>query len=141
MCHSPFSSSSSHISSLLETGSNLHIQPPTPSPPNQLRWSPFTHPQPPTPSSSHPPPLDFVSSLRTVARTGDPALRSGIAVHVYTASASMGARKAMQNSDGDFLVVVQQGGLVVETEMGLLSVDAGEIFVVPRGYYFFLIVF
>ena len=52
----------------------------------------------------------------------------------------MGSRKAMQNSDGDFLVVVQEGGLVVETEMGLLRVDAGEIFVVPRGYYLYRLI-
>lgn len=62
--------------------------------PNQLRWSPFDVPTVPT---------DFVEGLATVCGAGDPAMRSGMAVHVYCANRDM-QRRAMQNADGDMLV-------------------------------------
>ena len=43
--------------------------------------------------------------------------RHGIAVHVYTCNVSM-ERRAMYNSDGDFLIVPQQGSLDIKTEFG-----------------------
>ena len=48
---------------------------------------------------------------------GDSKTRHGIAVHVYTCNKSM-ANRAMYNSDGDFLIVPQQGTLDVKTEFG-----------------------
>ena len=43
---------------------------------------------------------------------------------------------AMYNSDGDFLVVPQQLGLSVRTELGRMEVRPGEVCVVPRGVVF-----
>ena len=64
--------------------------------PNQLRWGPF---RPGSDSS----PRDFVTGLHTVAGAGDPALREGIAIHVYIANQSM-KNRAMYNADGDLLI-------------------------------------
>lgn len=62
--------------------------------PNQLRWDPF----PIDGVRAH----DFVDGLRTVCGAGDPASRNGLAVHIYTANASM-MKRALNNSDGDLL--------------------------------------
>ncbi|KAJ3348495.1 hypothetical protein HDU91_006554 [Kappamyces sp. JEL0680] len=95
--------------------------------PNQLRWSPFT-----LPAESN---VDFVQGLHTICGQGNPSQRAGLAIHVYTCNASMNKR-ALYNSDGDFLFVPQDGSLRVKTEMGRLLVKPGEILVVPRGIRF-----
>ena len=69
--------------------------------PNQLRWLPFPVPAPDTPT-------DFVAGLRTICGAGDPRSRHGCAVHVFTCNRGMDAA-AFYNSDGDFLIVPQQG--------------------------------
>lgn len=43
--------------------------------------------------------------------------REGLAVHVYLANESMG-KKAFVNSDGDMLILPQQGRLDIQTELG-----------------------
>ena len=48
---------------------------------------------------------------------GDSKTRHGIAVHVFTCNVSM-TNRAMYNSDGDFLIVPQQGTLDITTEFG-----------------------
>jgi homogentisate 1,2-dioxygenase len=53
-------------------------------------------------------------------------------IYVYTCNTSM-KQRAMYNSDGDFLIVPQQGTLTIQTEMGILSVAPNEIAVVQRG--------
>lgn len=60
-----------------------------------MRWKPFD-----IPSDGI---VDFVDGLHTVCGAGDPATRSGLAIHVYVCNASM-ENRAMQNSDGDFLI-------------------------------------
>ncbi len=40
------------------------------------------------------------------------------------------------NADGDFLIVPQQGGLLLRTELGELTVQPKEIAVIPRGFKF-----
>ncbi|KAH9224906.1 homogentisate 1,2-dioxygenase-like protein [Leptodontidium sp. 2 PMI_412] len=92
--------------------------------PTQLAWLPFDIP---TEGA-----IDFVSGLKTVAGSGDPTLREGIATHVYTANTNM-SQKAFVNSDGDFLIVPQQGSLDIQTEFGPLYVQPGEICVIQRG--------
>ncbi len=52
-----------------------------------------------------------------MAGNGDPMMREGIAIHMYSSNASMG-RKAFCNNDGDFLILPQQGRLDVQTEFG-----------------------
>jgi homogentisate 1,2-dioxygenase len=45
-------------------------------------------------------------------------------------------RKAVVNSDGDFLIVPQEGALDIQTEFGMLYVQPGEICVIQRGQRF-----
>lgn len=94
--------------------------------PNQLRWKPFILPEKET---------DFVEGLHTVCGAGDPKVRNGIAIHVYTCNKSMGD-KCLYNADGDFLIVPQQGSLHVLTEFGRLEVAPNEIVVVQQGQRF-----
>ncbi|ROT67944.1 Homogentisate 1,2-dioxygenase [Penaeus vannamei] len=94
--------------------------------PNQLRWNPFDIPSEPT---------DFVEGLRTVCGAGDPTVRHGCIIHIYACNKSMGDA-AFQNSDGDFLIVPQQGVLDVTTEYGRLRVGPNEICVVQSGMRF-----
>ena len=57
------------------------------------------------------------------------------ALHLYVANRSMDER-AFYNSDGDLLIVPQEGGLTLMTELGLLTVEPGTITTVPRGIKF-----
>lgn len=45
-------------------------------------------------------------------------------------------RRAFCNTDGDFLIVAQLGNLDIQTEMGKLFLQPGEICVIPRGVRF-----
>ncbi|XP_027224702.2 homogentisate 1,2-dioxygenase [Penaeus vannamei] len=94
--------------------------------PNQLRWNPFDIPSEPT---------DFVEGLRTVCGAGNATVRHGCIIHIYACNKSMGDA-AFQNSDGDFLIVPQQGVLDVTTEYGRLRVGPNEICVVQSGMRF-----
>merc|ERR1711963_475480 len=76
--------------------------------PNQLRWDPFDMPTKKQ---------DFVEGLATVCGAGDPKARSGIAIHIFTCNKPM-ENKCFYNSDGDFLIVPQEGALFITTEMG-----------------------
>lgn len=96
--------------------------------PNQLRWSPLEYPQQKT---------NFVDGIVTMCGSGDPCTRAGLAVHEYVCNADM-ENLCMYNSDGDFLIVPQEGTLDITTEMGKLIVKVGEIVVIP--VYFKLII-
>ncbi|KAH8684352.1 homogentisate 1,2-dioxygenase-like protein [Tricladium varicosporioides] len=106
-------------SNFLPMNPRIHISP------TQLAWKPFD-------IDSE---ADFISGLKTVAGSGEPTLREGIATHVYTANKNM-SQKAFVNSDGDFLIVPQQGSLDIQTEFGPLFVQPGEICVIQRGQRF-----
>lgn len=93
--------------------------------PNQLRWRPFSHPE----GMGE---VDWVESLVTLAGAGDCTTKGGLAVHIYTATKSMD-KKAFYNSDGDMLIVAQQGTLTIQTEFGWLEVVPNEIAIIPRG--------
>eukprot|EP00049_Salpingoeca_infusionum_P026631 m.26880 g.26880 ORF g.26880 m.26880 type:complete len:556 (+) comp8880_c0_seq4:87-1754(+) len=94
--------------------------------PNQMRWNPFTIDEKPH---------NFVEGLKSLMGAGDPAARSGAAVHVYTCNTSMD-KAAFQNSDGDMLIVPQQGTLSIKTEFGNMTVHNNEICVIQRGIRF-----
>ncbi|XP_053662679.1 homogentisate 1,2-dioxygenase [Anopheles marshallii] len=96
--------------------------------PNQMRWNPFDLPADSTE-------VDFVAGLHTVCGAGDVRARHGLAVHVYLANCSM-KDTAFYNSDGDFLIVPQQGPLDITTEFGRLYVQPNEICVIPQGIRF-----
>lgn len=58
-----------------------------------------------------------------------------MAIYLYSANVSMN-NQAFYSSDGDFLIVPQQGTLFITTEMGKLTVKPKEICVIPRGIKF-----
>jgi homogentisate 1,2-dioxygenase len=97
-----------------------------PTTPNQLRWDPLPMPEKPT---------DFLEGMVTLGGNGDPATQTGIAVHLYTANASMRDR-FLVNADGEMLIVPQFGAIGFHTELGILEVTPGEICVIPRGVKF-----
>jgi homogentisate 1,2-dioxygenase len=92
--------------------------------PDPLRWPPFAFPKEVS--------VDFIDGLKTLGGSGDPAHKVGLAIHIYAANTSMNAR-CFYNSDGDFLIVPQEGGLDIQTECGYLRILPGEICVIPRG--------
>ncbi|XP_072978863.1 homogentisate 1,2-dioxygenase [Typha angustifolia] len=94
--------------------------------PTQLRWKPVDIPDSP---------VDFVDGLYTVCGAGSSFLRHGYAIHMYAANKSMNGC-AFCNADGDFLIVPQQGRLLITTECGKLQVSPGEIVVIPQGFRF-----
>jgi len=94
--------------------------------PNQLRWDPLPEPDEPA---------DFIDGLVTVAANGDAKAQIGIGIHIYRANKSMDDRY-FYNSDGELLIVPEQGELTIHTECGVLDVQPGEISVIPRGIKF-----
>uniref|UniRef100_A0ACD6A991 Uncharacterized protein n=1 Tax=Avena sativa TaxID=4498 RepID=A0ACD6A991_AVESA len=98
--------------------------------PTQLRWRPAD-----LPPRDGPPDLDFVDGLYTVCGAGSSFLRHGFAIHMYAANKSMDGC-AFCNADGDFLIVPQQGKLLITTECGKMLVSPGEIVVIPQGFRF-----
>lgn len=94
--------------------------------PNRLRWNPLPEPAAGT---------DFVTGLWTLGGNGDATQRTGMAVHLYYANSSMTDR-VFSDSDGELLVVPEQGGLLLRTEFGLLRVEPGEVALIPRGVRF-----
>lgn len=96
--------------------------------PNQLRWQPFDMPDKDDK-------VTFVQGLHTLAGAGDPRLRHGLAIHVYACNASM-VHESFYNADGDFLIVPQEGPLVITTEFGKMTVIPNEICVIQQGIKF-----
>ncbi|XP_064489375.1 homogentisate 1,2-dioxygenase-like [Ornithodoros turicata] len=95
--------------------------------PNQMRWHPFDFPDMKN--------VDFVDGLNTICGAGDPRARHGMAIHIFACSSSM-TDKAMYNSDGDLLIVPQDGSLYIVTEFGRMLVVPGEICVIQQGMRF-----
>ena len=105
----------------------IHTAPlPQPWSPNPQRWDPFPIPEAPA---------DFFEGLVTVAANGDPSAQFGTAIHMYLANRSM-VDRAFLNSDGELLIVPQQGRLRIVTELGVLAVAPREIAMIPRGMRF-----
>lgn len=89
-------------------------------PPTQMRWDPM-----PYPADTQ----DFIQSLVTLA------INQGAAIHLYAANASM-QNTYFYNADGELLIVLQEGSLLLKTECGLMLAEPGEIVVIPRGIKF-----
>ncbi|MFG2982607.1 homogentisate 1,2-dioxygenase [Streptomyces sp. NPDC048258] len=94
--------------------------------PNRLRWNPLPDRAPGT---------DFLAGLWTLGGNGDAGQRAGMAIHLYAANSPMTDR-VFSDSDGELLIVPERGGLLLRTELGLLSVRPGEMALVPRGVRF-----
>ncbi|KAK9422698.1 putative Homogentisate 1,2-dioxygenase [Seiridium unicorne] len=97
-------------------------------PPSALCWLPFKLP-------SDDEEVDFVQGLKTIAGNGDATMKEGLAIHIYTANASMGNR-AFCSNDGDMLIMPEQGRLDIQTELGMLMVRPGELVVIQAGIKF-----
>ncbi|KIW92536.1 homogentisate 1,2-dioxygenase [Cladophialophora bantiana CBS 173.52] len=98
--------------------------------PAQVEWAPFDLPREGEET-------DFVDGLHSLGGPGDANMRDGLALHVFTINARM-TRRAFLNGDGEFLIVALLGNLDIQTEMGKLYLQPGEICVVPRGIKFCL---
>eukprot|EP01100_Stratorugosa_tubuloviscum_P004646 TRINITY_DN2168_c0_g3_i1.p1 TRINITY_DN2168_c0_g3~~TRINITY_DN2168_c0_g3_i1.p1 ORF type:complete len:435 (-),score=215.81 TRINITY_DN2168_c0_g3_i1:121-1425(-) len=96
--------------------------------PTQFRWLPFE-------LEDETQKIDFVQGIKAIAGSGSPALKTGCAIYVYCCNDSM-TNRAFYNSDGDFLIVPQEGTLDIRTEFGMLEVAPGEICVIQRGIHF-----
>ncbi|KAK5674341.1 hypothetical protein LTS10_012925 [Elasticomyces elasticus] len=94
----------------------------------QAEWAPF-----PLPKQHED--VDFVDGLHTLGGSGDPNLRQGLAMYVYTMNRSM-QQRAFCNGDGDFLLAAQLGAITIQTELGMLHLEPGEICVIQRGIRF-----
>jgi homogentisate 1,2-dioxygenase len=95
-------------------------------PPDQLRWNPFTVPRSPT---------DFVEGLYVLAGNGDPTTQNGCRILLYGLNQSM-KQRYFYDADGELLIVPQHGTLLLATELGRLEVGPQEIAVIPRGIRF-----
>jgi homogentisate 1,2-dioxygenase len=93
--------------------------------PNRLRWDPLRYPQEPA---------DFVDGLITYGGNGAPD-DGGCAIHLYAATRSMTAR-VFSSSDGELLIVPQEGRVLIVTELGAVALAPLQIAVVPRGVRF-----
>lgn len=94
--------------------------------PNRLRWNPLPEPAEGT---------DFLAGLWTLGGNGDVTQRTGMAVHLYAANASMTDR-VFSDADGELLIVPERGGLLLRTELGLLRAEPGHVALIPRGVRF-----
>ena len=92
----------------------------------QLRWGPVALPNEAT---------TFLAGICTMTTAGDVYTQVGMAAHAYVVNADM-VDEVFFNADGEMLVVPQQGGLRIVTEMGVLEVEPAEICVLPRGLMF-----
>jgi homogentisate 1,2-dioxygenase len=99
-----------------------------PAEPNLVGWNPLPRPGPGTPT-------DFVDGLATVGGAGSPRSRRGFAIHLYAANRGMEER-CFTDADGDLLLLPQEGGLTLMTELGVLEVGPGQVAVLPRGLRF-----
>ncbi len=90
--------------------------------PNRLRWNPLPLPQTQT---------DFLAGLATMFATATGAYDHGVTIHLYAANQSM--QRIFVNADAEMLFVPEQGALLLETELGRLTIAPGEIAVIPRG--------
>ena len=100
--------------------------------PNPMRWGPPINDK----ESLAEEPITFIHGFKTYAGTGDPSTKSGLAIYLYSFNANMStatSKESFYNSDGDFLIVPQQGTLKIQTELGILVVEPNEICVIPRG--------
>ena len=97
-----------------------------PLPPNRLRWDPLGWPDGTA---------DFVDGLVTMMANRDPASLEGVAVHVYRANADMEDR-CFFDSDGELVIIPEQGRIDLRTEMGAMAIAPGEIALIPRGVRF-----
>ncbi|MEC7439196.1 MAG: homogentisate 1,2-dioxygenase [Pseudomonadota bacterium] len=89
----------------------------------QYRWNP-----PALPGEG----VDFVDGVRTMTSTGDARQHLGMSASIYMMTAPMTDR-VLINADAEMLIVPENGGIEIFTEMGRMHVEPGHIAIVPRG--------
>lgn len=89
----------------------------------QYRWDPIAHG-----AES----LTFISGMRTISTAGDVNTQTGMASHVYLATASM-ENEYFYSADSELLVVPQEGQIRFCTELGVIDLEPKEIAILPRG--------
>jgi len=94
--------------------------------PEALRFHPFPEPSKQT---------DFLDSIFTYAINGNLHGSSGMAIHLFAFNSGMGSRY-LYNSDAEMMVVLEQGEILIHTEMGILELSPLFIGVIPRGIKF-----
>ncbi len=90
------------------------------------RWDPIPLPRTPT---------TFIEGIRTMTTAGDCHMQTGMAAHLYAATADM-TDEYFFNADGEMLIAPELGALRIRTEFGVLDAAPGEIAVLPRGVVF-----
>jgi len=94
--------------------------------PNRLRWGPLDIEAD----------RDWLDSLTTMCVGGEgPQTQAGVAMHVYRCGKDM-ERRAFVSGDGELLILPEQGGLTLLTELGRIDVSPGEVALIPRGVRF-----
>ena len=99
-----------------DSDKRLHIDP------SQRRWKPMKYP-------AEGKGQNWLQSIKSMAGAGDPAMKDGLGIHVYACNQNMD-KMAFYSSDGDFLIVPQEGTLYITTEFGKMTVKPREICVV-----------
>ncbi len=94
--------------------------------PNRLRWDP---------PADLPEGADFVDGMVTMLANRDPSDLEGVAVHLYRAQKSM-ENRVFVDSDGELLIIPQEGAIEVQTELGRIEAGPGDVALVPRGIKF-----
>jgi homogentisate 1,2-dioxygenase len=79
--------------------------------------------------------VNFVSGMKTFMSSGSPLIKNGLAISMYSFDEDM-RDVHIYNSDGDFMIVPQEGSLRIDTELGRMVVSPNEICVLPRGLIF-----
>jgi len=93
--------------------------------PNPLRWDPL-------PITSHP--QGWLTGMYPMVQNYPVNQREGGAIYLYHMNQSFYDNgHYFYNADGEFLVVPVDGTLIFKTEFGDLTVQPGEIIVIPRG--------
>lgn len=92
----------------------------------QRRWDPVPVPEEAT---------NFVDGIRTMTTAGDVNSQVGIGTHTYVVNTSM-VDEYILCADSELLILPEQGGIEVFTELGVMVVEPGEICSIPRGMVF-----
>lgn len=93
--------------------------------PEALRFNPY-------PLANETIKIDFIDSIFTYAINGNACTQSGCAIHLFAFNQSMQKRYSY-NADAEMMLVLQQGEIIVHTEMGKLELSPLFIGVIPRG--------
>jgi homogentisate 1,2-dioxygenase len=80
------------------------------------------------------PGTDWLDGVQTFAGAGDPSIKRGVAIHLFSADTDM--RRVFCNIDGDLLLAPWAGRLRVRTELGWLEAGPEELLILPRGIRF-----